>query len=174
MTQPTPPSMPQSSYLGSLIGDYPGSLKRFTYIPIGVASLYLGVAGTLANIEFGPAYRVFFVGFALICGWEFFANYGIHARVFEQGFTLSRGGAETSVRWEDITGVKHETKRGYILSLIPEPWVSHIYTISVLGGKPLTLSSSHLSNVERLGDSIQVLRSKAIAAAQAKAPGASA
>jgi hypothetical protein len=142
---------PDSTQLGKLLREYPGSGLRF----VGIA-LWAGVAvfGLIASLTESS-----FIGFLfwLVVGAGCFVYYynfqrDVHAEIYEYGFSISRGDKTTRSRWEGITNVEHWVKQSYLYGFIPLG-KSHSYTITLSTGEQVKVTSS-LTNAQQLGEVI--------------------
>lgn len=174
-TQPqasAPMSAGGAQSLGALLGDYPGSLTRYIAIVGGVIFLFSGLTGWAFGGEWDTSSRwvVAFAGLAFLVAY-YLKLRGAHAQVFEQGFIISRAGAETRGRWEDIKQVQPRAKQWYLLGLIPIPGtVSHQYIVHLRNGTNIEISGEYFRDAQQLAETIQKRWQQSPAARPSQSP----
>lgn len=132
---------------------------------IGLSSLFGGTNDTASvyDVAYGAnntsdnfAHLVVWVAIGAGCfAYFYFRLRGLHARVFEYGFVITRGDNTTSYRWQDIANVQQRVRTLYIYFFIPT-FRSRFYAITLTGGQTIKVGSS-FSNANSMGESIQQL-----------------
>lgn len=147
----------ESGRYGALIGDHPGSSKRYLVIVVGVITLLMGISGYAFGGQWDTSSRWLLAFFGIVCFAAFYLRYrGAHAQLFERGFAISRAGKETSGGWEDIAKITRQAKRWYLFGFIPIPGtVSHDYTVYLRNGDNVAISGDYFSDMGQMIDTIQ-------------------
>lgn len=152
-----------TSQLGKLIGDYPGSPRRYLDIVMGcllLAFAYTNATGAFGfYVDFyGTGQAVSTIFFALCGGYAFVDFYinqrGAHARVYEHGFAITRGDTTTSYPWENIAAIQHWVRTQRLFYFIPISR-SRYAVVVMKGGQKIELAPWLFSNANILDQTIQ-------------------
>ncbi|MGH2410301.1 MAG: hypothetical protein ACRDGS_08050, partial [Chloroflexota bacterium] len=167
----SPPPTPTT--LGALVGEFPGSSRR--YLDFLGGAVVIAVALANANGVFGSivtldgtsqtltATTVLFVLLGLACFGDFFFRLrGLHAWLYQYGFAIRRGYTTTAYRMEDIAAIQTWVKTVSFLYIIP---ISRSrYTALVMkSGEKIKLPPWYYSDANRLSQSIRQMWSQSAA-----------
>lgn len=161
-TPPTPPMSPlspvaptpiSSAYLGNLLRSYTGNPFRFIGIVLWAGISVFGIFGSIG--EKSGVGILFWLASGVGCyAYYYYAQRDIHAEIYEQGFSFSRGGKTLSGRWSDIQRVDHWVKQTYMYGFIPMGGKNHSYVVVLRDNSRMKITAS-FSQGEHLGGVIQ-------------------
>lgn len=143
-----------SSQYGALLavyGDRPG--QRYGWVAFGVGFVLVGII-LGASSGFGPLPILLMVGGPIACAVQVYYGYGARARLFEQGFIISRSGKTTSGYWKNVAKVTHEIQQSRLFGIIPIGVSNHNYTIFLTMGERIRIYGTYFSNSQQLGNTI--------------------
>ncbi|HEV2461214.1 MAG TPA: hypothetical protein VGS80_22925 [Ktedonobacterales bacterium] len=166
MTTPIPRADSDATWLGPLIDEYGGNLRRFLPLVAGIFCFILSIPPSHASNDIGLGARLIVIAMGIACfaGYFFFGGRGAQALLFTRGFSISRAGRTITGQWEDIASIRHGVnQRFYLFGLLPVAWTtSDTYTLTLTDGRRLHVSGAHFSHAQELGDTMQRMWARAL------------
>lgn len=166
MTTPIPRADSDATWLGPLIDEYGGNLRRFLPLVAGIVCFILSIPPSHASNDIGLGARLIVIAMGIACfaGYFFFGGRGAQALLFTRGFSISRTGRTITGQWEDIASIRHGVRQRYWLALIPIPGTGyHTYTVTLTDGRRLRVSGAYFGHAQELGDTMQRMWARALA-----------
>jgi uncharacterized protein DUF6585 len=147
LTPPMPPLPPvapapiSSAHLGKLLRSYMGNPFRFIGIGLWAGISVFGIFASIGE-KSGVGILFWLASGAGCYAYYYYVQRDIHAEIYEQGFSLSRGGKTLRGRWSDIRQVDHWVKQMYMYGFIPMGSKNHSFVVVLRDGSRMKITAS--------------------------------
>lgn len=138
---------------GEVIGDYPGSRFRYFWVIVWGAFAAWGILGALVQADWGGLLFCLALGAGCYAYYYLYVRYEVHAWLFRDGFTITRGGKTTSAYWDEVAKVEHAVTTWRYDFVIPVARF-HSYRVVLRDGTRVKVTSS-FAHFRQLGDTMQ-------------------